>query len=349
SPGGPYVYSDMDRQPKSKKRFTFNIISSYVVLGGLAVLAAFFIYGEFKDYTAAQDTEGERDKLLRTNKLLTQLYEAENSSRRALQTKKNLDLQTYVQHVDSINVLIDSLKPLTLEDNGIRAALDSVQDLLQHKVQNNAELRKLRVQVDNRGTYDSVLEAIHKMEVDLGRITPKALAPDFDKLSPSVQKPIQDYVAFLNQNIPETDGTVAAKNIDSILELSRSILNRAKSETAAIERSMMQKELQIHRTDLELSQKIRNVISGFENQMIQNAYLDNLKQEEALGRSTRLAAAAILLGILIVISFTFLISRDYWKAQQYREQLEKEKKYSEFLLKSREQLISTVSHDLRTP
>ena len=236
----------MDRQPKSKKRFTFNIISSYVVLGGLAVLAAFFIYGEFKDYTAAQDTQGERDKLLRTNKLLTQLYEAENSSRRALQTKNNLDLQAYVQRVDSINILIDSLKPLTLEDNGIRTALDSVQELLQHKVQNNAELRKLRVQVDNRGTYDSVLEAIHKMEVDLGRITPKALAPDFDKLPPSVQKPIQDYVAFLNQNIPETDGTVAAKNIDSILELSRSILNRAKSETAAIERSMMQKELQIH-------------------------------------------------------------------------------------------------------
>lgn len=339
----------MDRQFKSKKRFTFNIITSYVVLGGLAVLAAFFIYGEFKNYTASQDTEGERDKLLRTNKLLTQLYEAENSSRRALQTKNNLDLQAYVQRVDSINGLIDSLKPLTLEGNGIRTALDSVQVLLRHKVQNNAELRKLRAQVDNRGSYDSVLEAINRMELDMGRITPEALVPDFDKLPPSIQKPIRDYAAFYNQNIPETDGAVAAKNIDSILEISKSILNRAKAETAAIERSMMQKELQIYRTDLELSQKIRNVISGFEHQMIQNAYMDSLNQEEALRRSSRLAAAAILLGLLIVISFTFLISRDYWKAQQYREQLEKEKKYSEFLLKSREQLIATVSHDLRTP
>jgi len=35
--------------------------------------------------------------------------------------------------------------------------------------------------------------------------------------------------------------------------------------------------------------------------------------------------------------------------QTYRIQLEKEKRYSESLLKSREQLISTVSHDLRTP
>lgn len=44
-----------------------------------------------------------------------------------------------------------------------------------------------------------------------------------------------------------------------------------------------------------------------------------------------------------------MISKDYWKVQEYRERLERAKKYSESLLKSREQLISTVSHDLRTP
>lgn len=336
----------MDRYPKSKKRFTFNIIISYVVLGGLAVLAAFFIYGEFKNYTSVQDSEGERIKLLRTNKLLSQLYQAENRSKRALQTRRDVDLQAYAREVDSINSLIDSLKPYTLEDNGTRNALDSVQELLEQKVVNNAELRKIMAQVDHSGTLDSVLEAMDKMEVDLGRITPKALAPDFDQLPPSVQKPIQDYVSYLNRNIPES---TAANNIDSILEISRSILNRAKSETKILVRSMMEKELQIYRTDLELSQKMRKVISGFEHEMIQNAYRDNQIREGVLRRTSLLAGAALLLGILIVISFTFLISRDYWKAQRYREQLEKEKKYSEFLLRSREQLISTVSHDLRTP
>ena len=44
-----------------------------------------------------------------------------------------------------------------------------------------------------------------------------------------------------------------------------------------------------------------------------------------------------------------MINRDFWKIQTYRQRLEQEKKYSESLLKSREQLISTVSHDLRTP
>ena len=344
-PRPPCVYTDM--YPKSKKRFTLNIIISYVILGGLAILAAFFIYGEFKNYTAVKDQEGERIKLLKTNRLLTLLYEGENLSKLALQTKKSEDLRAYSQSVDSINILIDSLKPLTEVDNGTRAALDSVQELLQQKVYNNAELRLLRVKVDNSGSFDSVLEAIHRMEVDMGRITPKALYSNYDRLSPAVQKTVRDLVAVYNKNIPE--GEVGSANIDSILEVSKSILNRAKSETAAIERSMIRKELQIYRTDLELSQKMRNVITGFEREMIQNAYLDNYRQEQILKRSSRLAGGAILLGILIVVVFTLLISKDYWNAQKYREQLEKEKKYSEFLLKSREQLISTVSHDLRTP
>jgi signal transduction histidine kinase/DNA-binding response OmpR family regulator len=94
---------------------------------------------------------------------------------------------------------------------------------------------------------------------------------------------------------------------------------------------------------------MRSIISSFEREIIRNTYLDNLKQKRVLQRSIRMAAAAIALGLLGIILFTFFISKDFWKVQQYRERLEKEKKYSESLLKSREQLISTVSHDLRTP
>ena len=80
-----------------------------------------------------------------------------------------------------------------------------------------------------------------------------------------------------------------------------------------------------------------------------DAYNQSIKKENAMRGSIRLAAIASLLGFIMVCVFTFLINRDFWKVQNYREKLEKEKKHSEWLLKSREQLLSTVSHDLRNP
>lgn len=344
------LHQELCMASKSKNRFTLKIVLSYLILAALGILATFFIYGEFKDYTLSQEDNNGNIKLLKTNQLLANLYEAENLSKLALQTKSPKNLKAYAHKVDSIIILIDSLKLLAATRNGNQVSkLDSVQKLLQQKVYNSAELRKLKVENDNSAPIDSILDAFHKMEVDMGRITPESFAPNFDQLSPQVQKSIREYVAILNKNIPDPNGNTNAKNIDSILEVSKSILQKAKTETAATERSVSQKELQIYRNDLELSQKMRSIISSFEREIIRNTYLDNLKQKRVLQRSIRMAAAAIALGLLGIILFTFFISKDFWKVQQYRERLEKEKKYSESLLKSREQLISTVSHDLRTP
>ena len=323
---------------------------SYVTLGILASLAAFFIYNEFKSYASSKNQDDSNEKLLKTNRLLTQLYDAENLSKLALQTKKPEDLKSYAQKVDSITAFIDSLKPLVRSDySSLSSELDSVQELLSQKVFNNAELRKLKVRNENNTSLDSVLKAFHDMEVGMGRITPETFAPNFDKLSPEAKESIRKSVAILNKNIPNSDGGADANNIDSILEVSKSIINKAIAETASAERTVLQKELEIYRTDLELSQKMRGILSDFEREMAQNTYLDALQQEEALKKSTRLAGGAVILGLIIVIVFTFMISKDYWKVQEYRERLERAKKYSESLLKSREQLISTVSHDLHTP
>lgn len=323
---------------------------SYVTLGILASLAAFFIYNEFKSYASSKNQDDSNEKLLKTNRLLTQLYDAENLSKLALQTKKPEDLKSYAQKVDSITAFIDSLKPLAKSDYSNQTPkLDSVQELLNQKVFNNAELRKLKVRNENNTSLDSVLKAFHDMEVGMGRITPETFAPNFDKLSPEAKESIRKSVAILNKNIPNSDGGADANNIDSFLEVSKSIINKAITETATAERTVLQKELEIYRTDLELSQKMRGILSDFEQEMAQNTYLDALQQEEALKKSTRLAGGAVILGLIIVIVFTFMISKDYWKVQEYRERLERAKKYSESLLKSREQLISTVSHDLRTP
>ncbi len=335
--------------PKSNKKITLKIVASYVVLGLLALLAGILIYEEFKNYTASQATDGNKRQLLKTNTLFAQLYEAENLSKLAMQDKKKKNLKAYARKVDSMSQTLDTLKFLSDNQEHV-LKLDSIQKLLQQKVFNSSELRKLKVKNENSSPIDSILKAFNKMEVDMGRITPETFVPNFNLLSPETQHSIREYVALLNRNIPtKSDKAKDANLLDSILQLSKSILDDAKTEQMQLERSTMEKELQIHRTDIQLSQKLRSIITELEQEFIENARIDNFNKEQSLKKSIRLAGGALVLGVLVTILFTLLISKDFWKIQQYRSQLEKEKKFSESLLKSREQLISTVSHDLRTP
>ncbi len=345
-----YIYGKpLYMYPKSKQRFILKVIASYSILGVLVLLAAFFIYSEFKEYDSSHNREEDHKKLLKTSALLTELYEAENLSKLVLQTKKRANLKAYARKVDSIFNSIKSIQLLT-KDQGQFQKLDSIQKLLQQKVYNNAELRKLKVENTKSAPIDSLLKRFDKIAVDMGRITPETFVPNFKELPPKAKNSIREYVALLNNNIPdETDGNAPKIGIDSMLRISRSILEHAKTEKSRMERSVLVKELEIYRADMELSQKLRSMITAFEKEIIAHTYLDNLHKQEAIRRSNLLTGAAIFLGLIVVSISTFLITRDFWKVQQYRQQLEQEKKYSESLLKSREQLISTVSHDLKTP
>ncbi|SHG51678.1 hybrid sensor histidine kinase/response regulator [Flagellimonas flava] len=334
---------------KSKNRFTLKLISGYVILGSLAVLAGIFIYSEFNAYLESQEKGIGDEELLQTNHLFTALYEAENLSKLALQNRKRSSFQSYAKKVDSIQANIETLKSYSLQHYQIQK-LDSVQALLRQKVYTNAELRKLKEEENNNAPIDSLLKSFKQMEMDLGRITPEQLVPDFEELPKETQNSIKSYVEILNRNIPQkTSQKHKAQEVDSILKLSQSLLINAKTASSRIERSLIRKELQIYKNDLVLSQKLREIIGSLERDILQETQLERLEKTKMLKRSTQLAWIAGILALSTIIVFTVLTASDYWKGQLYRDRLEKEKKYSESLLRSREQLIATVSHDLRSP
>ncbi len=337
-------------ETKSKNKFTLKIVLSYAVLAILALVAGYFIYAEINVYISEDTTEKSDAKLLKTNSLLTQLYEAESLSKLALQPKTKDDLKAYALKIDTIFVEIDSLRQLT-ESSYQKGLLDSVQLLLGRKVENSTILHNLKVR--NEGinySIESALKEFEKIEESLGKFSAENLFPNFDQFSPKVQNSLRDYADLISQNTPKTpDGSADTKYVDSILAASKSLLRKAKLEDSKTQRSLIKKEREINQNDLELTQQLRNIISAFEQEVILNTYNDNIRKQTAVRRSIRLAGFAAILGFIIVGFFTFLINRDFWKVQTYRQHLEKEKKFSESLLKSREQLISTVSHDLRTP
>lgn len=334
---------------KSKNRFTFKIIFSYLVLAILAMASGYFIYSEINTYLSQETGKDNDAKLLKTGSFLTQLYEAESLSKLALQNKTKDNFTAYSQKIDSISIETETLKLLT-NSEGQRVLLDSVQVLLKQKLANIDDLIALKVKNDANNSIDKALEEFSKMEVSLGKITAEGLAPNINELTPKAQKVIRDVASYLNANVPANyDKVNNSKQVDSIINASKLLLAKAKQTDSKAQRYLAQKETQIIANDLEVSQQLRTIISAFEQEVLVSSYNDNLKKESALKRSIRLAGIAALLGLIIVSIFAFLINRDFWRIQTYRQKIEKEKKYSESLLKSREQLISTVSHDLRTP
>ncbi|MRI01909.1 response regulator [Kriegella sp. EG-1] len=330
-------------------KFNPKIVFSYLVLGILAIVAGYFIYSEVQVFLA-EDTVSKNDrKLLKTGVLVTKLYEAESLSKLALQTKSTKNFDAYAQKIDSIYSEIDTLKSFT-KNSEQKLKLDSVITLLEQKVANNNELIILSTENNGNNSIETALKEIDKIEESYGKFSAENLFSKFDQFSPNLQKSLREYAALLSKNSPTNlDGSENAAYIDSILMESKLILEKALKKSVKTQRSLAQKEIQITKNDRDLTQQLQEIISNFEQDIIIDSYSESLAKKDALRRSIRWAGMAAILAFIIVGIFSFLINRDFWKIQTYQRQLEKEKKYSESLLRSREQLISTVSHDLRTP
>ncbi|WP_430906087.1 ATP-binding response regulator [Maribacter sp. 2-571] len=334
---------------KSKSRFTFKIIFSYLVLGILFLTAGYFIYTELRVivYNEMDDKTGV--KLLKTGALVADLYEAESLSNLAQQNNTQESFNAYSAKIDTILLEIDTLSTISNQPQQ-KAQLDSVRALLRQKVANSNELRELLGKNRASSSIDNALKGLRKMESSFGKLTAYDIHPNPESLSGYERKVLDDWVTYLNENIPTDSADVPdSQKIDSVLNASKSLLVEAKRKDAKNQRFLAQKEREINSNDLELSQQLHSIIADFEQEVLSNTYAQSAQRKTALRRSIRLAGSAAVLGFLVVGLFTFLINRDFWRIQTYRQKLEKEKKFSESLLKSREQLISTVSHDLRTP
>ncbi|MEP2280721.1 ATP-binding protein [Maribacter sp.] len=333
----------------NKNKFTLKITISYLLLIVLGVIASYYIYNEVQDYITAEQTSENDNKLLKTNSFLAQLYEAESLSKLALQTKSRINFKAYENKIDSLHTHIEELKALT-ESEHQRGLLDSLSSLLNKKVTNINALRSIRLKDQTGTAINSALKEFDKLEESLGIIKPEGLAPNLEELSPKAQSAIKKVADYLNANVPaDGDPKQNAQTIDSVVQVSKNLLKDVQQENTINENSLAVRETNINRTDVELSQQLRTILSSFEQEIIMNSLASSIKKETLLKRSIRLAVIAAILGFLVVGIFTFILNRDFWKANLYREKLEKEKSYSESLLKSREQLIATVSHDLRSP
>lgn len=335
---------------KSKNRLPLKVLVSYLALAALVVVVGMIVSKEISSFTKAQQDETqEKNKLLRIGKLLTLMYESESFARAAIQSNNQTPYVNFLTKNDSIAKQIDSLKLLISEPYQSKL-LDSVNLLLNQKIKNIDELRELRINDISEKSLDTAIERLASIEEKLGRLTLKDYVEEPDSLDPKTREILLEINSIYNRYIPrDSSNTVDQHTLDSIVSASREMLQNVKESAATQKISLEVKEKQLLRNDLNTSQQLRQILTAFEDDFINNAMLLNTEREKVLQRSIRVITIAAIIGAILVIVFSIIILRDSWRSQQYKKQIEASNEHNKSLLKSRDQLISMVSHDLRTP
>ena len=326
------------------------VFISYLALAALVMSVGWILYSENVVYTNIEKKIiFEKNKVLKVTKLFTSVYKTESLARKTIQTNSEADFQNYVLETDSLQFKINALKKIVSTKYQIKL-LDSVNILLSEKNNNIRQLRAIKNQGNDEESVSNAINEISKLESSLRKLELNDFTKNPAALGTYQRNVLQKYVDYLNQNIPDdSTNTLTKKVTDSILAASKRLLSTVKKETAKQKESVNIQENKLLKNEILISEKLRKVLRIIEREIIVYSVQNNTEKEKSLKKINQIVTAAAAVGLLLTVFFSILITSDFSKTQSYKKQLEIANFKTKNLLKSREQLISTVSHDLKTP
>jgi len=336
---------------ESKKSYTaLKVLFSYVALLALVVTVGWFLYSENVVYNKLESKIAfEKTKILRVSKLFSNVYKTESLARKTIQTNSESDFKNYLIETDSLKSRIDTLKQIVTTEYQ-KVLLDSVTYLLSEKTENIRQLKTIKNKAEDEVSVNNAIDEITKMEFNLRKLELQDFTKNPNDLGNYQRNVLQRYVDYLNQNIPDdSTNTLSKKASDSILANSKKLLSNVKMKAEKKKETLNFEENKLLQNEIAISEQLRKVLRIIEREIIINSIKNNSLKEKSLKKVNEIVTASAIAGLILTLFFSVLIVSDYSKSQLYKKQLEIANFKTKNLLKSREQLISTVSHDLKTP
>lgn len=326
-----------------KQSITFKVIIGYLLFAVLAGVAVWFVYSQVRTYTdmAEAGIEGNQ-KLYLVGDAAADLYEAESLSRQLIQSGSSEDLSRYQQKVEEIEETLDALTR-TYRESFLKVEVDSIRYLLNQKTNNLQELLHLRSQQGDQSYYSKVLNELQRMNGNFGE-------PEYEarwtNLEPHQRRYLQKLLEFSDLDAPNT---VATESLDSLVNQVKTVLIDFETADREYRRTLRATEDELLASEIEINGQLRSLLSAIEEEE-REASVDQVNEAQEMVRNTSLTIAILgAASFLVILIFLFLVIKDVSRSQRYRVQLEDAKQYTEALLKTREQFMATVTHDLRSP
>ena len=335
---------------QKKSYIPLKVLISYLALIALVVTVGWILYTENIVFSkTGTNISADNEKVLKVSNLLSDIYKNEGYARRTLQFNGETELNNYILHTDSVKSEIESFKIYIQNPKQINL-LDTVKLLLDKKVTTIKDLKAVKEQTSNEAEVQRAINKITQMEGSLRKLRINDLVKNPNELGEYQRSVIQKMVAVLNQNIPDdSSNTLTQKALDSMLVASKTALSDVVRSNALKNKSLAIQEQKLQQNEVSISEQLRKILNIIEREIIRSTTNSNLQKETLLQRTNDIVTYAAIVGFILTVFFSVLILNDFSKTQSYKEQLEAANLKAQKLLKDREQLISTVSHDLKTP
>ncbi len=329
-----------------KTRFPLKIIASYLVVATLAVVVIVFLFSELRTYlNAANNTDS--TKVVATGSLINLVYETDSYSRLALLSENEEDFERFQVRVDSLYQRIADFRKSTPK-YAQKVQLDSIKKLLISKNKNIIALRELSMQMDEDTSFDDILREFNNLENSMGRFAMKnTLNPKWR--SREERKSYENIIKIWNSMKGTDTMKVSAKLIDSTLAVTRYIVAEAKFVRNKNREELKAREAELIVNDLVISKKLQELITVFDREISKNYLRGKTEQQRSIEKASSVLKISGIVGLVVILLFSYIIISDFFRAEKLRKRLRVAKETTEDVLKSREQLIATVSHDLKTP
>lgn len=345
-------------------RIGLKIAIGYIVLIIIAVYTVGYVYSLVEDIALEEDINSvPRHKIYLVTNTLTLLYESETMGQ--LLDMHDEDYSHYNETLDKAQANMDTLRML-ITDPSQHTKTRLINMMIEQKRRNTKEL----LDIWRQATTDLYAKNIERA---LSNAAPPVVETEIQEKISTQQDTVVVQAkrrSFLRRL---ADVFVPDKQVDTSIvvsanqEILKDSLHNVYDPNAAISRTLkdIQSTVQKEREQIRTLLLDRSTVLRYDNSIITtriNQLLRDIEEEELQAsliriqsRQQLLESSSYLIGGIAMISFIFsvffliFIVRDLSKSKYYRKQLIKEKEYTEDLLHSREQLMRTISHDIRSP
>ena len=350
---------------KERNQFiTGKVVVGYLLLIAIAVYAVSYIYNIVEQVAVEDFSDNQnRTKIYLVTNTLSLLYESEALGQ--LIVMQQGEITHFNRTLNKARHNLDSLRTY-ITDSVQLHKIDTIELLLERKRWNARRLLDTWKEANTDSLYivnferimaipDTVINELQVQErIEVKQdtvVVPRRKRGFFRRLAEAFAPAKEDTSIVVNSTFQVIKDTLvnAYNPTDTIVSVLRSIQDSVTWQRKRLMELLIERAANLRYSNSIITQEINQILRDIEEEEV-NASLARLyKKQTLVHAASRKIGLIAVSSILVALLFLALISHDISRSMFYRKQLEKAKLVAENLLRSREKLILTISHDIRAP